>query len=155
MAIAAPKQLAYAYERRAAARELCERARARLRATRRRVDESRPRIDAADRSSAPALEGDNVVPLPAGGLPSGEREQLAVLLDFVQHRAALGEAQGTSTFVEAESLLGQILWDFGADEARPLVEAVLALLRPAQGRTNAVAQPEVDALQNWLARHPS
>jgi hypothetical protein len=157
MDTAAQGQLVHAHERRASARALCQRARQRMRAARRCVVESRARLDGGDRSSerTDPGEGDNVVTLPIGeARGGGERNELAVLLDFVQRRAEHVASADMTDRAHADSLLGRILWDFGTEQARALVEAALALLCPLEGSDNVVVQPEIDALRGWLERHP-
>jgi hypothetical protein len=120
------------------------------------VVESRARLDGGDRSTerTDAHEDDNVVPLRTGGAPTGgERSEVAVLLDFVR-RAEHRPSVDMTERAHADTLLGRILWDFGTDHARALVEAALALLCPLEGSENAVVQPEIDALRGWLERHP-
>ncbi|MBC8073915.1 MAG: hypothetical protein IAG13_36690 [Deltaproteobacteria bacterium] len=86
---------------------------------------------------------------------SSQQGELAPLLDFVKHRAAHRETPDAAERACVESRLGQILWDLGAEHARPLVEAAIALLCVSERCEHGSVQPELDALRGWLERHPA
>lgn len=112
----------------------------------------------AERTVAPrdTPPRDTVIPLPPRprvGAPVHEAV-LATLIDFAKHRSAAGDSADGAGPGNAVAWLYQIVWELEADEARTLIEAVLALLEPRGGAKPRPVRAEVAAMRTWLERHP-